>query len=191
MPSAPTASQESTCWPSARALREGATSMRAGEARSDQRAAAWRRTRRCSAPDPLSRLAAVHARRSSRVASRIARSIRMCTKQRHSTPDSACLISARRRLRVLIEKCLRGQDHAVQAEAALRRLFVDERLLDRVRLLRRAETLERRDARAGNGETGVTHERTARPPIITVHAPHWPRPQPNFGPRSAESSLST
>src|SRR5262245_47462076 len=40
-------------------------------------------------------------------------------------------------------------------------------------------------------DTGVTHDRTARPPTITVHAPHCPRPQPNFGPFSARSSLST
>src|SRR2546428_13563762 len=38
---------------------------------------------------------------------------------------------------------------------------------------------------------GVTHDRTARPPAITVQAPHCPRPQPNLGPRSAKSSLST
>src|SRR5439155_12410801 len=39
--------------------------------------------------------------------------------------------------------------------------------------------------------TGVTQERTARPRAMTVHAPHCPRPQPNFGPRSPRSSLST
>src|SRR5207237_6420762 len=38
---------------------------------------------------------------------------------------------------------------------------------------------------------GVTHERTARPRTMTVHAPHWPRPQPSFGPLSPRSSLST
>src|SRR5688572_4035612 len=26
---------------------------------------------------------------------------------------------------------------------------------------------------------------------ITVHEPHWPRPQPNLGPRSSRSSLRT
>ena len=52
-----------------------------------------------------------------------------------------------RGLRVLIEVCLRREDDAAQAEAALRRLFVDERLLDRVRLFDRAEALERRDLR--------------------------------------------
>src|SRR5438552_7850018 len=40
-------------------------------------------------------------------------------------------------------------------------------------------------------ETGVTQERTAWPLTSTVHDPHCPRPQPNFGPRSSKSSLST
>src|SRR5215510_1772871 len=38
---------------------------------------------------------------------------------------------------------------------------------------------------------GVRQVRTARPFTIAVHAPHWPSPQPNFGPLSARSSLST
>src|SRR5438876_3750868 len=37
--------------------------------------------------------------------------------------------------------------------------------------------------------TGVTHERIAWPLTITVHAPHWPRPQPNFDPFNWRSSL--
>ena len=49
------------------------------------------------------------------------------------------------RLRVLIEERLRREDDAVQAEAALRRLLVDERLLNRMRLLDGAEPFERRD----------------------------------------------
>src|SRR6266850_1887727 len=31
-------------------------------------------------------------------------------------------------------------------------------------------------------DVGVTHDRVATPLIITVHAPHWPSPQPNRGP---------
>src|SRR5204863_4695875 len=31
-------------------------------------------------------------------------------------------------------------------------------------------------------ETGVMHDRVAAPLMITVHAPHCPRPQPNRGP---------
>src|SRR5258708_5930724 len=38
--------------------------------------------------------------------------------------------------------------------------------------------------------TGMTHDRTGLPSIRTVHAPHWPRPQPNLGPFSARSFLS-
>src|SRR6267378_2786971 len=39
--------------------------------------------------------------------------------------------------------------------------------------------------------TGVTQERMAWPFTMTVQAPHCARPQPNFGPRSSRSSLST
>ena len=49
------------------------------------------------------------------------------------------------RLRILIQERLGRQDDAAQAEPALRRLLVDERLLERVRLLGRAEAVERRD----------------------------------------------
>src|SRR5438477_7940710 len=38
-------------------------------------------------------------------------------------------------------------------------------------------------------DTGVTQDRTACPLMMTVQLPHWPRPQPNFGPRNARSSL--
>ena len=87
------------------------------------------------------------------------------------------------RLRILIEERLGGQDDAVQAEAALRGLLVDERLLDRMRLLDGAEPFERRDLGARHRDcTGVTQERIACPSTMTVQAPHWPRPQPNFGP---------
>src|SRR6185436_383651 len=55
------------------------------------------------------------------------------------------------RLRVLIEKRLGGEDDAVEAEAALCRLLGDERPLDRVRALDRAEPFERRDLGAGGG----------------------------------------
>jgi len=39
--------------------------------------------------------------------------------------------------------------------------------------------------------TGVVQERTACPRAITVQQPHWPRPQPNFGPFNCRSSAST
>src|SRR5262249_32410334 len=51
---------------------------------------------------------------------------------------------------VLIEKGFRRQDDAVDAEATLHCLFVDERLLDRVRFLNRAKSLERGDLRPGH-----------------------------------------
>src|SRR5437879_1795942 len=39
--------------------------------------------------------------------------------------------------------------------------------------------------------TGMMQERTAFPSMITVHAPHWPSPQPNLGPCSSRSSRRT
>src|SRR5213596_3548837 len=39
--------------------------------------------------------------------------------------------------------------------------------------------------------TVVWHERTALPRRCTVHAPHWPRPQPNLVPRRSSTSRST
>jgi len=44
---------------------------------------------------------------------------------------------------VLIQKSLCGQDDAADAVSALRCLLVDEGLLDRVRMLKRSETLQR------------------------------------------------
>src|SRR5439155_531625 len=100
-------------------------------------------------------------------------------------------------LGLLIEKRLRRQDHAVQAEAALRRLFVDECLLQRMRLLRRPQPFEGRDLRAGD-RADRRHARTdcaaadddraraalaetaaelrpAEPEIITEHVQQWRR----------------
>src|SRR5580700_9310209 len=36
----------------------------------------------------------------------------------------------------------------------------------------------------------MMHERSAWAFTMTVHAPHCPSPQPNFGPRNSRSSLS-
>src|ERR1700730_17265953 len=38
---------------------------------------------------------------------------------------------------------------------------------------------------------GMVQDRTDFPSRITVHAPHWPRPQPNFGPCSPRLSRKT
>src|SRR5690242_12874396 len=53
--------------------------------------------------------------------------------------------------RVLVEKGLGCHDHAVDAVAALRRLCVDERLLDPVRPLSGPESFERRHLFAAHG----------------------------------------
>src|SRR6185437_4064039 len=39
--------------------------------------------------------------------------------------------------------------------------------------------------------SGVMQERVAFPSIRTVQEPHWPRPQPNLGPRNWSSSPKT
>src|SRR5207245_2895985 len=56
---------------------------------------------------------------------------------------------------VLIEESLRRQDDAAEAKAALRRLLVDERFLNRVRVVRRTETFER-------GDLGAVHRADRR-----------------------------
>src|SRR5713226_6109667 len=38
---------------------------------------------------------------------------------------------------------------------------------------------------------GRVQDRTDFPSMITVHAPHWPRPQPNLGPCSPKSLRKT
>ena len=53
--------------------------------------------------------------------------------------------------RVLVEKRLGGKDDAIQTETALSGLLVDERLLERMRRLRRAQAFKRDDLRAGHG----------------------------------------
>jgi len=69
------------------------------------------------------------------------------------------------RLWILIEKRFRAEDHATQTEPALRRLFVDECLLNRVRLLRRAQAFQRHNLRV----THSTHGRDAGAHRAPVH----------------------
>src|SRR5688500_2401936 len=40
-------------------------------------------------------------------------------------------------------------------------------------------------------DIGVEHDRTALPRMCTVHAPHWPMPQPNLVPFRLRTSLNT
>ena len=58
------------------------------------------------------------------------------------------------RLGILIEERLRCQDDAVEAKPALGGLFVDERPLQGMRTLGRAQPLERRDRRAADRADG-------------------------------------
>src|SRR5262245_63002862 len=73
-------------------------------------------------------------------------------------------------LRVLIEKRLGGEHHAVQTVAALRGLLLDERFLNRMWLLRTAEPFERDnlsavhgvDWRAATAHGAAVHDRSTR-----------------------------
>ena len=71
------------------------------------------------------------------------------------------------RARVLLQERDRLHHHAVDAVAALGRLLVDERLDDRVRVLLRAEPLERRDLLPGHGRDG--HDAGADRLPVHVH----------------------
>ena len=76
--------------------------------------------------------------------------MRTFVKQRHSTPDIACWICCFGGLGILVQKSFRGHDDATDAESALRRLFIDECLLNRVRLFGSPEPFERGDLGAGH-----------------------------------------
>ena len=75
----------------------------------------------------------------------MAETMRKCVPQRQSHGDIAFLISSSAGMRVLLQEGGDRHDHPVRAVAALRGLVLDERLLQRVRLLDRAEPLERGD----------------------------------------------
>ena len=107
----------------------------------------------------------------------------------------AASMSASLGSRLLREQRRRGHQHAALAVAALRHLVLDPGLLQGMRLLRRAERLDRDDAPCrAPPSSGVTQERTALPSTCTVQAPQAATPQPNLVPvrpsrsRSAHSS---
>jgi hypothetical protein len=87
------------------------------------------------------------------------------------------------RLWILIEERLRRQNHAAQAETALRGLLVDERLLKRVWALDRAQPFERRDL----GASYRAHGRHARPHGASLddHRARAALPQPTSELRAA------
>ena len=90
-----------------------------------------------------------------------------------------------------IEQRFRGEDLAVLAEPALRHLLVDPRLLQRMQLAVVRESLERRDLAPSPPISGGCTSASATPLIRTVHAPHWPSPQPKRGPRRSRSFRRT
>ena len=136
--------------------------------------------------------ARVHARRPSRARASPRAGSRWCVPQRQRLPASASFASSRVAFGLPREQRRAGHHHAGDAIAALRRLLGDERRLQRMRLVRRAQALDRRHLLAGRAATPATrHERTASPSTSTVHAPHWPRPQPNLAPVSPSALRST
>ena len=62
---------------------------------------------------------------------------------------------------ISIEERFGREDDAVHAEPALHGLFINKRLLNRMRFFDGSEPLERRDFRSSRVLTGVTHDRTA------------------------------
>ena len=72
-----------------------------------------------------------------------------------------------RRLLVARDERRGRHDHPVDAVAALRGLLVDERLLDRMRLVGRAESFDRRDGSAGGG--GERRRARANRVAVDVH----------------------
>src|SRR5215475_15242647 len=70
-----------------------------------------------------------------------------------------------RRLRIPIQKCFGCHNHAVDTKSALHRLLVDERFLNRMRLLDGSESLECRDFRSRHFSDGCD----ARPNRLTFN----------------------
>ena len=101
--------------------------------------------------------------------------------QRHSVLFIPSRICASVGFGILVEQRLGGHDLPVLAKAALRDLFVDPGLLQRVQLTVLASPSSVVIS-LFTEDTGVMHDRIAAPLTITVHAPHWPSPQPNRGP---------
>ena len=105
------------------------------------------------------------ASRNAAAARRIARRMRTCVPQRHRLRSSAAAISASLGSRFFREQRLRRHHDAVDAVAALRRLLVEERLLQRMRALGRAQPLDRRDRAARRRP----ERRVARLDGVAVH----------------------
>ena len=91
------------------------------------------------------------------------------------------------RARVALEQRLGAHDHAGDAVAALRRLLGLEGVLQRAGLVVGAQAFERaRPCARRSAATGTGRRRPACRRRSTVQAPHWPSPQPNLAPFSAE-----
>ena len=112
--------------------------------------------------------------------------------QRHRLPFIARVDVARRSASAMRgEQRRRRHDLAGLAVAALRHVELLPRALQRMRAVGR-QPFDRRDRRrCSRSDTGVWHDRTGLPSTCTVHAPHWPMPQPNLVPFRLSMSRST
>ena len=95
------------------------------------------------------------------------------------------------RLRVFVEQNFGAHDHAIDAVTALSRLLVHEGFLYRVHFFVEPRPSSVVTARLRAAFMGVTQERIALPSMMTVQAPHWASPQPNFGPFNCRSLRRT
>jgi hypothetical protein len=77
-----------------------------------------------------------------------------------------------RRFGIFIQQGFARHDHAVDAVAALGRLFIDEGLLNLVHFLGRAQASRVVTDLFCTALIGVTQERMALPSMMTVQAPH-------------------
>jgi hypothetical protein len=89
-----------------------------------------------------------------------------------------------RRPRFFVEDSFGTQDYATQAKAALGSAFLDENLLQRVRLFRRAETIERRNFilahcayRHHTGADCLAAQNNRAGPALRHSAPEFRTPQ--------------
>ena len=121
----------------------------------------------------------------------MARSMRVCVKQRQMTPDMACWICASlaRGLRsssalAVRTTPLRQKPHC--AACSSMKAFCSGCGCSMVPMPASVVT-----SFCPTALTGVMQERIAWPFMMTVQAPHWPSPQPSLGPLSWRSSLST
>ena len=87
-----------------------------------------------------------------------------------------------RRVGVAVEQRLRRHEHAGRAEAALQRVLLDERALQRVQRRPSASPSTVRTSRPSTSAASTRQEFTSRPSSSTLQAPQLPSLQPSLAP---------